>query len=217
MSNQSGAHSKATDRNEEKNAGSRLHRIEFDRVTKELTRILSSMVYCEFVCSLHLPMLDQLESINSHIVVMSSGPKDGIKLAQHNLRAQNEFLQSSFTGTLMRSQYLAKRAQALVQTLYSLISQRENALSMRDNAELKKISENQSRVAMAASRDSAAMRVIAAITTVFLPATFTAVRDKAAKILISTDMRQTFFSTTFFDFQANSDPTIVSWWLWLYL
>jgi hypothetical protein len=56
-----------------------------------------------------------------------------------------------------------------------LISQRENALSMKDNAELKKISVNQANVALAASRDSAAMRIIAAITTVFLPATFTAV------------------------------------------
>ena len=46
---------------------------------------------------------------------------------------------------------------------------------MRDNAELKKISVNQARVAVVVSRDSAAMRVIAAITTVFLPATFTAV------------------------------------------
>ena len=48
---------------------------------------------------------------------------------------------------------------------------------MKDNAELKKISVNQANVALAASRDSAAMRIIAAITTVFLPATFTAVRQ----------------------------------------
>ena len=59
--------------------------------------------------------------------------------------------------------------------MYSLISQRENALSVRDNAELKKISKSQADVALAATRDSAAMRIIAAITTVFLPATFTAV------------------------------------------
>lgn len=59
--------------------------------------------------------------------------------------------------------------------VYSPISQRENAMSLRDNDELKKISTNQGRVALAASRDSAAMRVIAVITIVFLPATFTAV------------------------------------------
>ena len=46
---------------------------------------------------------------------------------------------------------------------------------MRDSAELKTISANQSRVMLAESRDSAAMRVIAVITVLFLPATFTAV------------------------------------------
>lgn len=154
----------------------RLHAINFDQVTDELTSILNKMAYCEFVCNVYLPMLDDLDNMNNNIAAVSSETKDAVKLAQRNLRAQNEFLRTSFKGTLRRSQYLSKRAQALVQTVYSLISQRENALSMRDNAELKKISENQARVAIAASRDSAAMRVIAAITTVFLPATFTAVR-----------------------------------------
>ena len=46
---------------------------------------------------------------------------------------------------------------------------------MRDNAALKTISENQRRI------DSAAMRVISAITAVFLPATFTTVRAFALK------------------------------------
>jgi hypothetical protein len=59
--------------------------------------------------------------------------------------------------------------------IYSLIAQKDNALSMRDNAALKTISEDQRRIALAATRDSAAMRVISVITAVFLPATFTAV------------------------------------------
>lgn len=59
--------------------------------------------------------------------------------------------------------------------VYSLIGQKDNALSMRDNAALKMISHDQKRLAVAAFRDSSVMRVIAAITTVFLPATFTAV------------------------------------------
>jgi hypothetical protein len=46
---------------------------------------------------------------------------------------------------------------------------------MKDNAALKTISEDQKRVAIMATRDSAAMSVISAITAVFLPATFTAV------------------------------------------
>jgi heme exporter protein D len=44
------------------------------------------------------------------------------------------------------------------------------------------------------------MRVIAAITVFFLPATFTA----------------TFFSTTFFSFNENLDGKVYSGWLWLY-
>lgn len=44
------------------------------------------------------------------------------------------------------------------------------------------------------------MRVIAAITIFFLPATFTA----------------TFFSTTFFGFNADLNGRIYSRWLWLY-
>jgi uncharacterized membrane protein len=44
------------------------------------------------------------------------------------------------------------------------------------------------------------MRVIAAITIFFLPATFTA----------------TFFSTTFFSFNGNLEGKVYSEWLWLY-
>jgi len=71
---------------------------------------------------------------------------------------------------------------------------------MKDNAALKKISVDQKRIALAATRDSAAMRVISVITILFLPATFTA----------------TLFSTTFFNFQVDRKGHVVSWWLWLY-
>jgi hypothetical protein len=64
--------------------------------------------------------------------------------------------------------------------IYSLIAQKDNALSMKDNAALKTISEDQKQVAIMATRDSAAMSVISAITAVFLPATFTAVSGNHA-------------------------------------
>lgn len=45
------------------------------------------------------------------------------------------------------------------------------------------------------------MRIIAWVTLLFLPGTFTA----------------TFFSSTFFDFLPDdNNPQIVSWWVWLY-
>jgi hypothetical protein len=72
---------------------------------------------------------------------------------------------------------------------------------MKDNAALKTISEDQKRIALVATHDSASMRVISVITTVFLPATFTAA----------------FFSTTFFNFQLGDDAArLVSSWVWLY-
>lgn len=67
----------------------------------------------------------------------------------------------------------------------SLIGQRDDKLNIE--------------IATAARRDSNAMQIIAAVTLVFLPGTFTA----------------TLFSTTFFNFQ-NRTSKVVSWWLWLY-
>jgi hypothetical protein len=62
-----------------------------------------------------------------------------------------------------------------LEQIYSLIAQKDNALSVRDNAALKKISEDQKLIAIAATKDSAAMKVISVITVVFLPGTFAAV------------------------------------------
>jgi heme/copper-type cytochrome/quinol oxidase subunit 2 len=44
------------------------------------------------------------------------------------------------------------------------------------------------------------MRIIAAVTLIFLPGTFTA----------------TLFSTSFFSFQTPDKPRVVSHWIWLY-
>lgn len=88
--------------------------------------------------------------------------------------------------------------------VYSGIAQRDSSLAHE--------------IGIATSRDSAVMRVIAAITMLFLPATFTAVSacsSACAKVPIS-DMRQTFFSTSFFDFNVDPSKHVYSTWLWLY-
>lgn len=48
-------------------------------------------------------------------------------------------------------------------------------MSRRDNQLMLRIAEESRAVTLATARDSAAMRVIAAVTVLFLPATFTAV------------------------------------------
>lgn len=64
------------------------------------------------------------------------------------------------------------------------------------------------------------MRVIAAITMFFLPATTTAVgatfRLLCTYVFPTADTEQTFFSTSFFDFKVGPHQSVYSWWLWLY-
>ena len=60
------------------------------------------------------------------------------------------------------------------------------------------------------------MRVITAVTVVFLPATFTAVNLPRHTLTASNLPLQTFFSTTFFNFGAGDDGKVYSVWLWLY-
>jgi hypothetical protein len=80
---------------------------------------------------------------------------------------------------------------------------------------MKALAEDSKSVALATARDSAAMRVIAVVTILFLPATFTAVSNLLTICsLIATKLfLQTFFSTTFFDFKPKGPNRVVSGWL----
>ncbi|RYN24238.1 hypothetical protein AA0114_g12794 [Alternaria tenuissima] len=82
-------------------------------------------------------------------------------------------------GTKRRNDYLKESVQAQVQMVYALLAQQDNALNHRYGAD---------------------MRVIAAVTLVFLPGTFVA----------------TLFSATFWDFSPGNQGPNVSSWVWLY-
>jgi len=84
----------------------------------------------------------------------------------------------------------------------------------------KTVAELSNEVALATARDSAAMRIISAVTLFFLPATFTAVSSKSSleidkNIALITKL-QTFFSTTFFNFQNEGGSVVSKKWIWLY-
>jgi Mg2+ and Co2+ transporter CorA len=119
------------------------------------------------------------------------------------------------------TEFLHRRAQGYVQTVYSLIAQRDNSLSIQlaesslriaeatrsDNLAMKAIAENSRIIAeeskivsMESLRKNDTMRSIAVVTMLFLPATFIA----------------TLFSTSFFNFQSKDGP-VVSHWIWLYV
>lgn len=124
----------------------------------------------------------------------------GTRYAAQQLRFFVLFLR----GVESKVAYTRSSVQDQVQAIYSLINQRE----ARSQVELARTSR---RLAELSRRDSTDMRVISAVTLVFLPATFTS----------------TFFSTSFFDFQPSSDGSgggsggggrrrVVSDWVWLY-
>ncbi|KAH8647492.1 hypothetical protein BGZ60DRAFT_423968 [Tricladium varicosporioides] len=90
--------------------------------------------------------------------------------------------------------FLQISIQSQVQAVRNLIAQSEFHVQQ-------KLSENSTEMARLTQRNSINMRVIAAVTLLFLPGTFTA----------------TMFSTSFFDFKPDSAKgRLVSRWIWLY-
>ena len=96
----------------------RLETINFDRITTELTTVLTKLAYCEFICNAHLPMLQDLDGISDCCAAsVSSGNTTALKAALRNLQGKTEYLRSSLKGVQARAQYLSKRSEAVVQTL----------------------------------------------------------------------------------------------------
>jgi hypothetical protein len=97
---------------------SHLETINFDQVTNELTSVLTKMAYCEFICNVHLPMLQDLDEISDYCAAsMSVGDTTSVKSALRSLRGKTEYLRSSLKGVQARAQYLSKRSEAVVQTV----------------------------------------------------------------------------------------------------
>jgi hypothetical protein len=121
------------------------------------------------------------------------------------------------------------RARANSPQVYSLMAQKDNALNMqtaeaslnlsrasfRDSAAMIAIAEDSKQVALATSKDSSSMFIISALTLIFLPPTFTAVRISSLAIrpLLT---YQTLFSTQFFDLKSETTDSMTSSRFWLY-
>jgi hypothetical protein len=106
---------------------------------------------------------------------------------------------------------MEKFADKVLGKIYSLIGQKDNRLNISAASASCQIASDSRRIAILTRRDSTDMRIIAAVTLIFLPGTFVA----------------TVFSTGFFDW-GNGDPTsssdnegsgggkIVSGYIWVY-
>lgn len=95
----------------------RYDNVDFDKVTADLTSFMSKLAYVEYVCEVHLPMLDSFDIINKRI--LQTYPEDGrrkLEGAENRLHNESGQLRSSLQATNLRAKYLSKRGQIQVQT-----------------------------------------------------------------------------------------------------
>jgi Mg2+ and Co2+ transporter CorA len=163
-----------------------LAKLDFEPITQKLTGLMGTLAFCHLTFEASRQDLDLIVATARRISIARTSHKSKIL---DNTRPDPDqranYLRNLISGGQAHQGVLLERTKAQVQTVYSMIGQRDNKLNIE--------------TAIAARRDSNAMRIIAAVTLVFLPGTFTA----------------TLFSTTFFNFQYQSSR-IVSSWLWLY-
>ncbi|KAF2465147.1 uncharacterized protein BDR25DRAFT_346261 [Lindgomyces ingoldianus] len=177
--------------------------IDFTRISQQLNDATTNMAFFAWQFKSNERLLEFLDSIArkyENLAVKNGYSAKEAESTKNILLETHEYIRVWNAGLADRVDYLSKRAQALVQTVYSSIAQRDSANSLSLATTSTKLAETSQGVAIATSRDSAVMRIIAAITIFFLPATFTA----------------TFFSTSFFDFHVGRSQPVYSWWLWLY-
>ncbi|KAL1593680.1 hypothetical protein SLS60_010411 [Paraconiothyrium brasiliense] len=138
---------------------------DFSALSKDLSYFIGNLSLVDWACKTMTRQLEFIGEVKKKYRTQAT--LSGIKgeEIENTMCVMEEGLDS--LGCLNKSiqeqtECLSQRAQALIQTVYSGIAQRDAALSQL--------------AANAAARDSAIMRVIAAITMFFLPATTVAVR-----------------------------------------
>ena len=92
--------------------------IDFDLVTRCLTSLSSKLAYCEYICDVHLPMLDKIDKIN--YTTLAAAPERHRKRLEnqvHQIRIYINLLRNSLTGSRFRAEYLSKRARAQVRNV----------------------------------------------------------------------------------------------------
>ncbi|KAI4938048.1 hypothetical protein J4E85_000487 [Alternaria conjuncta] len=180
-----------------------LSSIDFGNLSKDINAANTNLARIVLSCKSIARMLDFLDQVAQRYRTQADAnkiDKDESTEVEQLLIDSHAHMRSWNAGLEDRAEYLSKRGQALVQTVYSGIAQRDSAISLRLASTSASLAMSSQSVAISTSRDSKLMKTIAGVTMFFLPATFTA----------------TFFSTTFFDFKPKQDDEVYSHWLWLY-
>lgn len=117
-------------------------------------------------------------------------------------RESLSFIRETLLSAEGKCTYLERSIGAQVQTIYSLIGQKDNRLNIAAASASCQIASDSRRIAILTRRDSTDMRIIAAVTLLFLPGTFIA----------------TVFSTGLFDWKGEDgkESKLVSGYLWVY-
>ncbi|KAH6864282.1 hypothetical protein B0T12DRAFT_25565 [Alternaria alternata] len=151
-----------------------LSSIDFSTLSKDLNAVNTNLAFIVLLCKSTTRMLEFLDQVARRYKRQADNngvPEDESTEIEQLLLDTNSELRSWNVGLEDRAEYVSKRGQALVQTVYSAIAQRDSATSLRLASTSTSLAQSSQSVAISTSRDSAVMRIIAAITIFFLPAT----------------------------------------------
>ncbi|KAF3051668.1 hypothetical protein E8E11_010467 [Didymella keratinophila] len=177
--------------------------LDYSQLSRDINALNARLSWTMHSCKQTKRLLDFMDTVAVRYTSMALTHHYSLNEAdtvERNLLSLHSYLRSWNQGLIDRVDYLTSRLQASSQSVYSGIAQRDSASSISIGITSTKLAETSQQVAIATSRDSAVMRVITAVTVVFLPGTFTA----------------TFSSTTFVNFGEGINGHVYSKWLWLY-
>ncbi|RYN35933.1 hypothetical protein AA0114_g11667 [Alternaria tenuissima] len=147
--------------------------LDFMEMIQFVNSLSIKMANADYVLS---DMIHSLDFLNEQLLQWPKGPAALISI---ELLEQARWLRDLTQNWMTASARTKGSVQSLTQTIYATLQQRDNQLNHRYGAD---------------------MRLITAITLIFLPGTFVA----------------TFFSTTFWDFSPDNRGTKVTYWVYLY-
>jgi Mg2+ and Co2+ transporter CorA len=168
-------------------------KLDFDPITQKLTGVTGTLSFCDMTFQSSRRALDAVAGFRRECAASPTRLQQSKHSDSSALTRRVDYLYELIEGSLYHSAVLSARTKAQIQTVYSMIGQRDN----RVNIEAAKASQ---KIAILTRRDSLDMRIIAAVTLVFLPGTFIA----------------TMFGAGFFKFFPEGSHSVVSRWIWLY-
>ncbi|KAH7071318.1 hypothetical protein BKA63DRAFT_70899 [Paraphoma chrysanthemicola] len=132
--------------------------IDYTTLSKDVNAANTDLAYLNWTCKTIVRQLDFMDDIAHRFrsqAVKNGTSDDAAAHTEHLLLETHAHLRSWNTGLADRAEYLSKRGQALVQTVYSGIAQRDSAISLRLAATSTELAKTSHEVAISTSRDSA--------------------------------------------------------------